>query len=178
MALIKRFSRLFHADMHAVLDRLEEPDVLLKHAIREMEEWLETEQQRFKRSSMEQQQLHTRQTELEHSLATWEQELDLCFNAGKIDLARALVKRKLEGQQLQKQLTQKRASLQTRLETLQIQLNENRERLEEMKQKAALLCTNEADSAEANERIYPHFTISADDVEVAFLREQQQRNKP
>lgn len=178
MVLIKRFSRLFHADMHAVLDRLEEPDVLLKHAIREMEAWFETEQQRFKRSSWELQQLHTRQTELEHSLATWEQELDLCFNAGKIDLARALVKRKLEGQQLQKHLTQKRASLQARLDALQTQLNENRERLAEMNQKAALLCTDEIDGSESNERIYPHFTISADDVEVAFLREQQQRNKP
>ena len=37
MALITRISRLFTADFHAVLDRIEEPDVLLKHAIREME---------------------------------------------------------------------------------------------------------------------------------------------
>ena len=38
MALINRISRLFTADMHAVLDRLEEPDVLLKQALREMED--------------------------------------------------------------------------------------------------------------------------------------------
>ena len=36
MALINRMSRLFTADIHAVLDRIEEPNVLLKHAIREM----------------------------------------------------------------------------------------------------------------------------------------------
>ena len=40
MALINRFSRLFTADMHAVLDRIEEPDALLKQAVREMEEEL------------------------------------------------------------------------------------------------------------------------------------------
>ena len=38
MALITRVSRLLRADVHAVLDRLEEPDVLLQQAIRDMEE--------------------------------------------------------------------------------------------------------------------------------------------
>ena len=38
MALISRVSRLFTADVHAVLDRIEEPEVLLKQAIREMED--------------------------------------------------------------------------------------------------------------------------------------------
>ena len=38
MALIKRVARLFHSDMHAVLDRLEDPESLMKHSIREMEE--------------------------------------------------------------------------------------------------------------------------------------------
>lgn len=38
MALINRISRLFSADFNAVLDRIEEPDVLLKQALREMEE--------------------------------------------------------------------------------------------------------------------------------------------
>src|SRR5262247_3541760 len=46
MALINRMSRLFTADVHAVLDRIEEPDVLLKHAVREMEEELARGEQR------------------------------------------------------------------------------------------------------------------------------------
>ena len=37
MALINRLSRLFKADFHAVLDQIEEPELLLKQAIREME---------------------------------------------------------------------------------------------------------------------------------------------
>ena len=41
MALITRISRLFQADFHAVLDRIEEPEQLLKQAIREMEDSLE-----------------------------------------------------------------------------------------------------------------------------------------
>ena len=44
MALITRVARLFRADLHAVLDRIEEPDVLLKQAVREMEEELASEE--------------------------------------------------------------------------------------------------------------------------------------
>ena len=38
MALITRISRLFKADFHAVLDQIEEPEVLLRQAVREMED--------------------------------------------------------------------------------------------------------------------------------------------
>ena len=38
MALINRISRLFKADFHAVLDHIEEPEALLKQAIRDMED--------------------------------------------------------------------------------------------------------------------------------------------
>ena len=46
MALITRVSRLFQADFHAVLDRIEEPEVLLRQAVREMEEELARDEQR------------------------------------------------------------------------------------------------------------------------------------
>ena len=36
MALVNRLSRLFQADFHAVLDRIEEPDLQLRQAVREM----------------------------------------------------------------------------------------------------------------------------------------------
>ena len=47
MALITRVSRLFQADFHAVLDRIEEPDLLLRQAVREMEEELARDEQRI-----------------------------------------------------------------------------------------------------------------------------------
>ena len=47
MALITRLSRLFQADFHAVLDRIEEPDIQLKQAIREMQIELQQNEQRL-----------------------------------------------------------------------------------------------------------------------------------
>ena len=36
MTLINRLSRLFKADVHAMLDRIEEPPLLLQQALRDM----------------------------------------------------------------------------------------------------------------------------------------------
>ena len=53
MALMTRVARLFRADVHAVLDRLEEPDVLLRQAIREMEESLAADREQARRLARE-----------------------------------------------------------------------------------------------------------------------------
>ena len=53
MALITRISRLFKADFHAVLDQIEEPEQLLRQAIREMEDDLDATEHDHKLSRME-----------------------------------------------------------------------------------------------------------------------------
>ena len=70
MALINRMSRLFTADVHAVLDRIEEPDVLLKHAVREMEEELARSEQRVRTLEHEHGALGERQRKAEAMLAS------------------------------------------------------------------------------------------------------------
>ena len=48
MALVSRLTRLFQSDFHAVLDRIEEPDALLRQAVRDMEDALARDEQRVK----------------------------------------------------------------------------------------------------------------------------------
>ena len=176
MALIQRVTRMFRADMHAVLDRLEEPDVLLKQAIREMGSSLQEQQLQLNRGSEELRQLQARGEQVEQQLTSLDQELDLCFNAGKDDLARAMVKRKLEAQTLQKFLTRKIEVTETQWRSLQTAYAENQKRLESMKQKAQLLC-GEEHSAGANEYAGADCHVSDDAVEVALLREKQARGR-
>ena len=47
MILIKRFSRLLRADMHAVLDQLEDPNVLLRQSLRDMSDALDLDRRRL-----------------------------------------------------------------------------------------------------------------------------------
>ena len=47
MTLITRITRLFKADLHGILDGLEEPEEVIKQAIRDMEEDIATQERRL-----------------------------------------------------------------------------------------------------------------------------------
>jgi phage shock protein A len=178
MALITRLSRLFRADLHAVLDRIEEPDVLLRQAVREMEEELARDEQRIKALDHEHGELLARQTGMEQSLAEIREELDVCFASAKDDLARALIRRRLEAQRYLKHLGGKSTTLQDSLAGLRKRLGENRARLESMRQKAELLTDAGTPGQTGESWLPPDFSVREEEVEVAFLREQQQRRHP
>lgn len=175
MALITRFTRLFRADLHAVLDRVEEPDVLLKQAVREMEEDTARDEHHIKVLTRVLGQVNARQSDLKQSLDQIDDEMDVCFDSGKDDLARALIKRKLEAQQLLKVLSRKHQSLLDSVTELKSRFDQNRERLHAMRQKAELLAEEDTCHREQPWTV-PHITIRDEDVEVAFLREKQQRS--
>jgi phage shock protein A len=177
MALITRIARLFTADFHAVLDRLEEPDVLLKQAIREMEEELARCEQRSVELERERTQLARKEHEVEALIARLDSELDLCFAEEKPELARALVKRKLVQSHLERAVRTQRAEVEQALETVRGRLGENRERLSDLRQKAELVSDAAKPSAtESGAALEPAVTEA--DVDVAFLKEQQRRRKP
>ena len=177
MALITRVSRLFQADFHAVLDRIEEPGVLLRQAVREMEEDLARDGQHSKILHHEQGQLIARETDLEQSLHDIEEELDVCFESGNDDLARACIKRKLEAQRFCKGLSRRRQALQETLKDLNTRLRENRARLESMRQKAELLAEENTRARPADNRALADISVRDEEVEVALLREKQQRSR-
>jgi len=178
MALISRLSRLFQADLHAVLDRIEEPDVLLRQAVREMEEELAGDEQRLKFLDHELKQLGNREAQLEQALGEIEEEIDICFNSDKEDLARALIRRKLEALRFRKFLAQKRETLEQTVTGLDTRLEENRARLDSMHQKAELLAQENNTVHVENSWNAPDIRIPDEDVEVAFIREKQRRNRP
>ena len=100
MALINRISRLFKADFHAVLDQIEEPEALLKQAIRDMEDDMASAEQRIHLCAHDQDALTQRKSELETTIAEIEVQLDLCFESDKDDLARNVIRKKLEAERL------------------------------------------------------------------------------
>lgn len=175
MALITRVARLFRADFHAVLDRIEEPDVLLRQAVREMDEAVTHDQQRWKALNREHRQLVARENEIEQAWPEIDEKLDVCFRSEKDDLARMLIRRKLESQQLLKVISGRRAEAQRSLAALTARLEENRSRLDSMRQKAEILAAETAPEAADDGFPAPNAAIRDEDVEVAFLREKQKR---
>lgn len=173
MALIRRVSRLFAADMHAVLDQIEEPEIVLRQAIREMEEELARQRQRQKWLRTEIEAAAAKTASFDEARRDLDAKLDICFANDNETLARKLTRRKLETAQLAEHSETKRQSLIRQLEELDTLLATNADQLECMQQKAALLATDDAVAAGTGAARVPG--IDDDDVEIAFLREKQAR---
>lgn len=175
MPIINRISRLFTADLHAVLDRIEEPDVLLNQAIREMEEALIADEQHIAQLRREHDQWTARTEDLASSLKDLDEQLDVCFAADEDALARALIKRKLEAQRLAKHIAERRDALAETLAATTAQLTENRDSLAALREKAELLSEHRS-TADAFDGLPGTRPVGADEVDVAFLREKQRRS--
>ena len=182
MALINRISRLFRADFHAVLDQIEEPDALLRQAIRDMEDDLAETEQRLTSCTHEQDALSARKSELERTIAEYDAQLDLCFESEKDDLAKGLIRKKLEAQRLLKRLSAKHEANEKYIEQQRKLLDENRATLEALRQKAELVAQRRPARNDGGSEfddiawMAREMTVGDDEVEIAYLREKGSRS--
>ena len=182
MALINRISRLFKADFHAVLDQIEEPEQLLKQAIRDMEDDLANTEQRIALCAHDQQPLSVRIGELDSAIAEIDEQLDLCFGSEKDDLAKNLIRKKLEAERLLKRLRAKYAANDEYLEEQRRMLDENHATLEGLRQKAELFAqrtpARNGSGSEFDDIAWMarEMTVGDDEVEIAYLREKNARS--
>lgn len=182
MALINRISRLFKADFHAVLDQIEEPEALLKQAIRDMEDELDAAEQRINLCSHDQEALSVRTCELEGAIGDIDAQLDLCFESRKDGLAKSLIKKKLEAERLLKRLNAKHAANDKYLGEQRIMFEENNATLEALRQKAELFAQRAPARTDAGSDfddiawMAREMTVGDDEVEIAFLREKSVRS--
>ena len=175
MALINRFSRLFRPDLHAVLDRIEEPTILLKQAVREMEDDVVQDERNLKILAHELEQIPVLEEEIEKTLNELQKEIELCLDSDNEKLARSVIKRKLECQQRAKRLRVKSDTLEKEVAGLAGRLDNNRGRLSAMQQKLEILEEDKSNSMQQASVCDVDVIISDDDIEVALLKEKQAR---
>jgi phage shock protein A len=177
MALINRISRLVKADFHAVLDNIEEPEQLLKQAIRDMEDDLAATEQRIILCAHDQESLSVRKTELDNALTEFNAELDLCFAAQKDVLAKSLIRKKLEAERLLKRLAAKYAANDKYLSEQRTVQEDNRATLESLRQKAELFAHRTAGKRKGSSAyddidwMARELHVGEDEIEIAYLRE-------
>jgi phage shock protein A len=182
MALINRISRLFKVDFHAVLDQIEEPEQLLKQAIRDMEDDLANTEQRINLCAHDQDALSGRKRELENAFADIDAELDLCFESEKDDLAKSLIKKKLEAERLLKRLNTKHVANEKYLDEQRAMLDENSATLESLRQKAEIFAQRTPVQIDGGSEfddiawMAREMTVGDDEVEIAYLREKSLRS--
>ena len=175
MALVTRLSRLFQADFHAVLDRIEEPDLQLRQAVREMQFALDQDRQRLQLLQHESAQLDKAAATSTASLEDFDEELDICLAAKKDDLARDLIRRKLAAEKKLQAIKSQAAGIESQRQSLEQQIEEQGQQLTSMKQKLELLVSDDEDFTGGG--IDHADAIRNEEVEIALLREKERRAK-
>jgi phage shock protein A len=143
MAILSRMMRLFKADVHGVMDQLEDKGLLLKQCLREMEASLEDKEARLSRVEEAVRQAKGDLAQREEEVQKLENDLDLAVRKEKDDIARMLIRkrRSLQGscEQLKHQievLTQERGRLSETLARQRLQYDQLKVKVAAFRQQA------------------------------------------
>ena len=172
MALLNRVAQLFTADFHALLDRIEDPETLLKQAIRDMEEAISGQQQAIEGLTGRIQAQLLEAGRVQRRLGELGSHLDHAFSADDEQLARQLLRQRLLLERQQATLEEQAQRSRDAQQRQQSQLTENRATLDSMRQKLSALelagCTVSKHSNDID-------TVTQQEVDAAFLAEQRRR---
>lgn len=172
MSLIHRISRLFRADVHGFIDYLEEPDVMLRQALRDMEEAILERERGCNVLREELRKARHIKEELQEKLDSIQEKITLCFAEADENLAKKFIRRKLETRkhlELSQNAVREKSEL---LEGVVQQLEEDKAKYEEILEKTRILS-----DVEVSEDCASDMEVSNDEVEVEFLKEKRERLK-
>lgn len=177
MALITRLARLLRADLNAVMDLMETPDLLLAEAIREMEQALDSERRRLSTLERESNRLAGLDAELTRTLEETAQALEDCLDAEDEALARSVIARRLETERRCESLARQRQTLQLECEQLQGLIDEHARDLADLRARAALYACAQPPAPPPAEAHWSATTPPMRDaeIEVALLQAKRRR---
>lgn len=179
MKISQRFSKLLQADVHGLLDQLEEPELALKQAVREMEEHVSQDQAEVQRMVRHETQLKRRLNETRTHLDSNNKELELCLGSNREDLALNFVRRKLESQKLITAIERRLQEMAESLKEKNQKLAQRVEQLEAVRRKVEIfmeesrindVLTNPEAGSNPSQ-----LHVSDEEVTVALMREKQMR---
>jgi hypothetical protein len=116
--------------MHGLLDLLEEPEVVLKQAIRDMESEIGQGQQTLAERRQWEERLRRALTQLESSINAYEEQIDIAFEAQNDDLARTFIRKKLEAENRLQATVRAIADMAAETDAMQNRLREQQAQLD------------------------------------------------
>ena len=105
MTILTRISRLFKADLHGILDSLEEPETMLKQALRDMQDGIDNATAEISDLNQQQERLQLKQQALSEHIQELQQHLQLCFSENNDTLAKSVIRKKLQAEGSLKELS-------------------------------------------------------------------------
>jgi len=99
MGIMTRFTRLCKADIHGVMDQIENKELILKQCLREMEESIGKKQGKLKQLEAAFDQVRNETQQLKREVDKIEQDLKTAIEKEKDDIARLLIKKRMKTNQ-------------------------------------------------------------------------------
>jgi phage shock protein A len=93
MAILTRIIQIVKADVHAVMDQLEDQGILLKQHLRDMEESLSQKETRLKKMMLSRSQVQQEYEKYSKESSKLEQDLEVAIKKERDDIARMLIKK-------------------------------------------------------------------------------------
>ena len=180
MTLIARITRLFKADLHGILDSLEEPEEVIKQAIRDMEEDIATQESRLADLHAVLQRLEREAQETTAAMQEIAQHIDTCFAAENEPLAKNLIRQRLEIARRAKGIARAHEETRTHRDELAAKIAAHKVQLAAVVQKLKLYEETRASHVWASSPGSPlqsEYVVTDDEVEVAFLEEKRRRSE-
>ena len=175
MTLMRRITRLFKADMHGLLDLLEEPEAVLKQAVQDMESEIGQGQQTLAERRQPEERLRRASTQLESSIHAYEEQIDIAFEAQNDDLARTFIRKKLEAEHRLQATARAIADMAAETDAMQNRLREQQAQLDAIIAKMPLYAGEPSSTEPPVGSAVPPSGVAEEDVEAAFLREKRKR---
>ena len=172
MTLLTRISRLFKADLHGILDNLEEPEMILKQAVRDMREELDKAAAAISVLNQQQERLQQKKQIISQQVEEIQQHLRFCLREQNEKLAKSVIRKKLQTERSLAELSRHMTSVTEQKELKIAETEERKEKLQAIRDKLTLFTEHSRfdDDAPPDET---EAAVSDDDVELAYLYEKQ-----
>lgn len=171
MSILNRISRLFKADLHGILDNLEEPEMILKQAIRDMQQEIDRDETTLSTLKRQQDRLHQKRQQQSQWVTELQQQLKFCLDEDNETLAKSVIRKKLQAELSVKELSRQLKNVAETMDKKTSETEERQEKLQAVRDKLDLFSEPRHDeNIVTNET---GMTVSQDDVELAYLYEKQ-----
>jgi phage shock protein A len=179
MTLITRLTRLCKADLHGLLDSLEEPEEVIKQAIRDMEEDIATQECQLEQLRAIWQRLEREAQQTTATMREIASQIDICFAAENEPLSRNLLRKRLEMAGRAKAIARAQDETRAQSDALATRIAVQKAQLARVVQKLRAYEATRPHQPWASSPCVPlqgGSVVTDEEVEVAFLEEKRRRS--
>jgi phage shock protein A len=169
MGLIARVGRLFKADVHEILDSIEDPRAVLRQAMRDMQAQIEKHDRALSAADQAKGRLETVKIEAERTRGESQKKIELCLRSGQEDLARVMLKQRLEAERRTNVLNLQIKEAQDKISRAREVLEAKKAKFKELSEKMAEVQDSAVSGAENQGA--SAVSVSEAEIEVALLAE-------